>query len=146
MLPGWSQGVSQAPPRVKSTRKRCQNGDQFNEKVMFFEVQLKAKCYRMLSLRLARLGGKTYGGCLPDVSQMPPRCFLDASQMSLRCFPESSRCLLSVFQMPFRCLSDVSQTSYTPIQESVWGLALGSFCQTLKKINKFYTFRVDVLR
>ena len=26
----------------------------------------------MRFLRLARLGGKTYGGCLPDASQFPP--------------------------------------------------------------------------
>ena len=49
------------------------------------------------------LGGKTYGGCLPnasqmlpDASQMPPRCFPDVSQMLPRCLPDSSWC----FQMP----------------------------------------------
>ena len=52
-----------------------------NEKAVFFEVQLKAKCYRIVFLRLARLGGKTYGGCLPDASQMFLRCVPDASQM-----------------------------------------------------------------
>ena len=34
----------------------------------------------------AWLGGKTYGGCLPNVSQMPPRCLSDAS----RCFPKKT--------------------------------------------------------
>ena len=43
------------------------------KKVVFFEAQLKAKCYRMLFLRLARLGGKTYGGSplLPEGSPCP---------------------------------------------------------------------------
>ena len=31
-----------------------------------------------LLFSLLRLGGKTYGGCFPDASQMPPRCFQDA--------------------------------------------------------------------
>ena len=48
-----------------------------HENVVFFEVQLKAKCYRILCLRLARLGGKP----TVDVSQMPPRCVPDASEM-----------------------------------------------------------------
>ena len=48
------------------------------------------------------LGGKTYGGCLPNVSQMPPRCLPDASQMSPRCLPDAA-------QMPLRCLPDASR-------------------------------------
>ena len=84
MLLGWSQGVSQAPPGVESTRKSCQNGDKCHGKVVFLEVQLKAKCYRMRFLRLARLGGKAYGGCLPDASQMSsvPPLLLVGSQMA----------------------------------------------------------------
>ena len=68
--------------------------------------------------------------CLPNVSQMPPRCLPDASQMPPRCLSDVSEMLPIVFQMPFKCLSDVfqmHQTPYTPIQESVWGLALGSY-------------------
>ena len=113
----WRQRCSQGGPKGSPRHllgsnlreKGAKMETKCHEKVVFFEVQLKAKCYRMLFLRLARLGGKTYGGCLPDASQMPSRCLLDASQT------------------PLRGLSDVSQTSYAPIQESVWGLALGSF-------------------
>ena len=36
VLPGWSQGLSQAPPRVESARKRCQNGDQMSWKSCVF--------------------------------------------------------------------------------------------------------------
>ena len=93
-----------------------------NVKVVFFEVQLKAKCYRMFLLRLARLGGKTYGGCLPDASQMPPRCLPDASQMPPRCLPDASqmlpRCFPDAFRMPPTCLLDASP-SMTP---SLWFL------------------------
>ena len=90
---------------------------------------MKKLCFSRFNWRPYVIGsffevGKVRG---ENLRWMPPRCLPDAFQMSLRCFPKSSRCLLSVFQMPFRCLSDVSQTSYTPIQESVWGLALGSF-------------------
>ena len=69
----------------------------------------------MFSLRLSllRLGGKTYGGCFPDASQMPPRCLPDASQMAPRCLPDVSqmppRCLPDASQIPPRCLPDVSQ-------------------------------------
>ena len=33
------------------------------------------------------LGGKTYGGCLTDGSQMPPKWLADAPQMTLKCLP-----------------------------------------------------------
>ena len=107
---GGPKGSPRHLPGSNLREKDANMETKCHEEVVCFEVQPKAKCYRMLFLRLARLGGKTYGGCLPDASQIPSRCLPDASQM------------------PFRCLSDVSQTSYTPIQESVRGLALGSFC------------------
>ena len=51
------------------------------------------------------LGGKTYGGCLPNVSQTPPRCLSDASQMP----PDASQMLPDASQMspdpsPNNCL------------------------------------------
>ena len=106
----WSQGGAKGSPRHLL-------GSNLREK----GAKMETKCDEKVGvfLRLARLGGKTYGGCLPDAFQMSPRCLQDV-QMPPRCLPDAS-------QMPFRCLPDVSQTSYTPIQESVWGLALGSF-------------------
>ena len=52
----------------------------------------------MFSLRLSllRLGGKTYGGCLPDASQMPS----DASQMPFRSLSDASS-LNDFFSMIF---------------------------------------------
>ena len=112
-----SQGAPKGSPRhlpgSKLWEKTTKIDAKCHEKGAFFEVQLKAKCYRILFLRLARLGGKTYGGCLPDASEMP-----DASQMTLRClwdasqslpdaFQVSFRCLSDAFQMPLRCLSDI---------------------------------------
>ena len=35
------------------------------------------------------LGGKTYGGCLQDASQMSPRCFSDVFKLSARCFSDA---------------------------------------------------------
>ena len=116
----WRQRCSQGSPKGSPRHlpgsnlrdKATKIGVKCYAKAVFFEVQLKATCYRMLFLRLARLGGKTYGGCLPDVSQMPtrclpdasqsPRCLPDASQMSLRCFPESAGCLSDASQMSLR--------------------------------------------
>ena len=116
-----SQGAPKGSPRYLLGSNLREKGAKMetkcNEKVVFFEVQLKAKCYRMRFLRLARLGGKTYGGCLPDASQMSPRCLPDVSQMSQmspRCLPDvsqmSSRCLPDASRMSPRCFPDVSQT------------------------------------
>ena len=61
----------------------------------------------------AWLGGKTYGGCLPDASrcvQMPSRCLPDAS----RCFPDASRCLPDASQMS----PDVCDAS--PMMPAAW--------------------------
>ena len=46
----------------------------------------------MLFLRLARLGGKTYNGCLLDASQMPPR----SSQMPSRCLPAQTTHMIPI--------------------------------------------------
>ena len=89
----WRQRCSQGGPKGSPRHllgsnlreKGAKMETKCHEKVVFFEVQLKAKCYRMRFLRLARLGGKTYSGCLPDASQMPPRCLPDASQIPLFC-------------------------------------------------------------
>ena len=77
----WRQRCSQGAPKGSPRHllgsnlreKGAKMETKCHEKVVFFEVQLKAKCYRILFLRLARLGGKTYGGCLPDASQMSPK-------------------------------------------------------------------------
>ena len=94
-----SQGAPKASPRHFPGSNLREKGPQMetkcDEKVVFFEVQLKAKCYRMRFLRLARLGGKTYGGCLLDASQMLPRCLPDVYQMSPRRLPDVSQTLLS---------------------------------------------------
>ena len=37
------------------------------------------------------LGGKTLGGCLPDVSQMSPRCLPGDSRRPPRCLPEIAK-------------------------------------------------------
>ena len=66
----WRQRCSQGAPKGSPRHllgsnlreKDAKLETKCYEKVMFFEVQLKAKCYRILFLRLARLGGKTYGG------------------------------------------------------------------------------------
>ena len=113
----WRQRCSQGAPKGSPRHllgsnlgeKGAKMETKCHEKVVFFE----AKCYRILFLRLARLGGKTYGGCLPDVSQMPPRCLPDSSQMPPRCLSDVSqmppRCLPDVSQMPPRCIPDASQ-------------------------------------
>ena len=81
----------------------------------------------MLSLRLSllRLGGKTYGGCLPDASQMPPRC-LQMPPDASRCPqmpPDASRCLqipqdasrcLQMFPDASRCLPDAYRCLQMP--------------------------------
>ena len=71
-----SQGGPKGSPRHLPGSNLWEKGAKMeakcHEKAVFCEFQLKAKCYRMLFLRLARLGGKTYGGCLPDASQFPP--------------------------------------------------------------------------
>ena len=73
------------------------------------------KIRNMLTFKIIWLGRKTYGGCLLDASQMPPRCLPDASQMSPRSSQMPSRCLADASQMsprcqmPPRCLSDVSE-------------------------------------
>ena len=99
----------------------------------------------MFSLRLSllRLGGKTYGGCFPDASQMLPRCFPDASQMLPRCLSDAShmppRCLPlhdsfsmispPVIPPPWLLVMDFSCMIFQVClqRNSVWGLALGSF-------------------
>ena len=91
----WRQRCSQGGPKGSPRHllgsnlreKGAKMETKCDEKVLFFEVQLKAKCYRILFLRLARLGGKTYGGCLPDASQGLP----EASQMLPSQFPASPR-------------------------------------------------------
>ena len=112
----------------------------------------------MLSLRwsLLRLGGKTYGGCLPGALQMPPGCLLDRLIIYLQCIWIFWRpgCLPHAFQMlsmillPVICppqwslLYDCScnDSSFMLLryrllfhnswswstENSVWGLVLGS--------------------
>ena len=94
----WRQRCSQGGPKGSPRHlpgsnlreKGAKMETKCHEKAVFCEFQLKAKCYRMLFLRLARLGGKTYGGCLPDASQMPRRCLSNTSQMPFRCLSVAS--------------------------------------------------------
>ena len=73
----WRQRCSQGAPKGSprhSWDRICEKKvpkwrPNVMQKVVFFEVPLKAKCYVMCCLRLAGLGGKTYGGCLRDASQ-----------------------------------------------------------------------------
>ena len=86
----WPQGGPKGSPRhLPGSNLREKGGEmetKCHEKVVFFEVQLKGKCYRMHFLRLARSGGKTYGGCLLDDSQM----VYDDTQMVCRFHIEDS--------------------------------------------------------
>ena len=110
MAPGRSQGVSQAPPTVKSTKKSAKMEATCHKNHVFSRLEWRPNVRTRVCFRLARLGGKTYGGCLPDASQMPSRCLPglpDVSQVSQM----PPRCLPDVSQMPPRCLSDVSQMS-----------------------------------
>ena len=74
----WRQRCSQGAPKGSPRQllgsnlreKGAKMETKCHEKVVFFEVQLKAKCYRILFLRLAMLGGKPTVG----VSQMAPKC------------------------------------------------------------------------
>ena len=74
------------------------------------------------------LGGKTYGGCLPDASQMPP----DVFQMTLRCLPDDFQmptgcaCLPDVSQMRPRCDDSLYQQQVMNIPTADWGHTLVS--------------------
>ena len=57
----------------------------------------------IVAISVLRLGGKTYGGCFPDASQMLPaasQMLPDASRMS----PDASQVAQDASQKTFRCL------------------------------------------
>ena len=98
-IPAWSPGRPWGGSRAqKHVKMEAQTHILYDFRKMFsryletlwkyFVCSLKNKLIVFdvnLLFSLLRLGGKTYGGCLPYVSQMPPRCLPDASQMCPRC-------------------------------------------------------------
>ena len=137
-IPAWSLGCPWGGSRAqKHIKMEAQTHILYDFRKMFsryletlwkyFVCSLKNKLIVFdvnLLFSLLRLGGKTYGGCFPDASQMPLRCVPDASQMLLKCKlkcnlhfslhlrwfpPYPRRCLPDASQMPLKCLSDASQ-------------------------------------
>ena len=115
------------------------------------------------------LGSPCLPECLPDASQMSPRCLQmlpdasqmppDASQMPPRCLPDASRC----FQMPPRCIQMPPPwclpNDASPMMLAAWcllyvflkniclGSYVGSFASVTKKAITLHRTRIsDTLR